>query len=216
MRYRDRDGLKEETLVWPASVLDVLRSFSARWARIYGWEEEDMTLWLLSGQRPRFAPLKVKIRYKNGSPLAVTLIAHPWLSAKTVQNNYLKLQRQLFGKDNYRLASRSLDVLRFVEGRTREEGKRPSFRKLLEEWNRERPEERFADLRNFARVYKDTLDRVAHHPFSLPPPKPLSLAAKRKRARRVAEAEGIIERFTAALKATEDSSPIERGDEGKS
>jgi len=75
---------------------------------------------------------------------------------------------------------------------------------------------KFADLRNFARVYKDTLDRVAHHPFSLPPPQPLSLAAKRKRARRVAEAEGIIERFTAALKATEDSSPIERGDEGKS
>ena len=61
---------------------------------------------------------------------------------------------------------------------------------------------------------KKQFEQDAHHPFSLPARKPLSFAAKRKRARKVAGAEGITERIASALKATEDSgSPIEQREE---
>ena len=202
LRYRDRDGLKEEMWVWPGSVLDVLRGFSARWAGRLGWQEEDMTLWLLCGRPPRFDSLTAKVRYKRGSPLTIELTVHPWVPAETVLENYRKIQRQLLGKENHRLKSRSLDVVRFVESRIREEGVRPSWRKLLERWNEEQPaEERFSDLRNFAPVYKDTMERVAHYAFYPPRRKPLSPAAKRKRDQRVAEAEVSKDRLVAKLEA---------------
>jgi hypothetical protein len=202
LRYRDRDGLKEEMWVWPGSVLDVLRGFGARWAGRLGWQEEDMTLWLLCGMPPRFDPLTAKVRYKRGSPLAVELTVHPWVPAETALENYRKIQRQLLGKENHRLKSRSLDVVRFVENCIREEGARPPWRRLLERWNEEHPaEERFSDLRNFARVYKDTMERVAHYAFYLPRRKPLSPAAKRKRDQRVAEAETSKDRLVAMLEA---------------
>jgi hypothetical protein len=206
LRYRDRDGLKVEMWVWPGSVLDVLRGFSARWAGRLGWQEEDATLWLLCGRPPRFDSLTAKVRYKRGSPLTIELTVHPWVPAETVLENYRKIQRQLLGKENHRLKSRSLDVVRFVESRIREEGVRPSWRKLLERWNEEQPaEERFSDLRNFARVYKDTMERVAHYAFYPPRRKPLSPAAKRKRDQRVAEAEASKDRLVAMLEA-----PIEK------
>src|SRR5918998_4722066 len=203
LRYRDRDGLKEEMWVWPGSVLDVLRGFSARWAGRLGWQEEDMTLWLLCGRPPRFDSLTAKVRYKRGSPLVVELTVHPWVPAETVLENYRKIQRQLLGKENHRLKSRSLEVVRFVENRIRQkEGVRPPWRKLMERWNEgHSAEERFLDLRNFVRVYKDTLERVAHYSFYLPRRKPWSPAAKRKRDKKVAEAEAFKHRVSTALEA---------------
>jgi hypothetical protein len=200
LRYRDTDGLKEAMWVWPGSVLDALRCFSARWAGRLGWKEEDMTLWLLCGRPPGFDPLAAKVRYKRGSPLAVELTVHPWVPAETVLENYRKIQRQLLGKENHRLKSRSLDVVRFVETCIREEGARPPWRKLLERWNKEHSdEERFLDLRNFVRVYKDTLDRVAHYSFDPPRRKPLSPAAKWKRDKKVSDAESFEDRLSTAL-----------------
>jgi len=201
LRYRDRDGLKEEMWVWPGSVLDTLRGFGARWAGRLGWEEEDMTLWLLCGRPPRFDPLTARVRYKRGSPLTAELTVHPWVPAETVLANYRKIQRQLLGKENHRLKSRSLEVVRFVETCIREEeGARPPWRELLKRWNEEHSaEERFLDLRNFARVYKDTLERVAHYSFYKPRRKPLSPAAKRRRDKKVAEAEDSKHRLVAAF-----------------
>ena len=152
---------------------------------------------------PRFDPLTAKVAYKRGSPLTVELTVHPWVPAETVLENYRKIQRQLLGKENHRLKSRSLEVVRFVENRIRQkEGVRPPWRKLMERWNEgHSAEERFLDLRNFVRVYKDTLERVAHYSFYLPRRKPLSPAAKRKRDKKVAEAEAFKHRFSIALEA---------------
>jgi hypothetical protein len=201
LRYRDRDGLKVEMWVWPGSVLDILRGFGARWAGRLGWEEEDMTLWLLCGRPPRFDPLTAKVRYKRGSPLTVELAVHPWVPAETVLANYRKIQRQLLGKENHRLKSRSLEVVRFVETCIREEeGARPPWRELLERWNEEHPaEERFFDLRNFARVYKDTLERVAHYSFDEPRRKPIVARGQEEERQKVAEAEASKHRLIAAF-----------------
>ena len=62
---------------------------------------------------------------------------------------------------------------------------------------------------------KKQFEQDAHPPFSLPVRKSLSLVAKRKRAPKIAEAEGITERFASTLNAAEDSGLIERGNESK-
>jgi hypothetical protein len=157
---------------------------------------------LLCGKPPRFDPVTAKVRYKVGRPLTVDLSVHPWVPSETVLENYRKIQRQLLGKENHRLKSRSLDVLRFVEGRTREEGARPPWRMLLKRWNEEQgtAKDRFRDLRNFARAYRETLERVAHYPFYLPRHNPSSPAAK-KRDKKIAEGEAFKERFVASLRA---------------
>jgi hypothetical protein len=111
------------------------------------------------------------------------------------------MQRQLLGQENHRLKQRSLDVVRFVEMCIRHEGRRPPWRKLLERWNKQHdPEESFGDVRNFQRVYKRTLDRVAHGNFYLPRPKPLSPAAKRKMDETVAQAKASEERILESLR----------------
>lgn len=188
LRYNDRDGLKEDMWVWPGSVLDSLRALGAHWTRVLGWEQEEMTMWLLTGNPPDRRPLRSKIRYKHGSPLTVTLEVHPWVSTDTVANNYRKIQRQLFGKDYRRLGSRSLAVLRFVEKRTRESGgRRPSWSSLMKEWNNQCPAEwSFTDRRNLSRRYKEALDAVAHSSFIMPA-RQVSPALRRKMERKNAE-----------------------------
>lgn len=170
LHYKDRDGLKEKMWVWPGSVLDVLRSTSSHWARILGWEEEEMTMWLLTGEPAEWNPLEAKVRYKTGKPLTVTLTIHPWMSAETVTRNYRKIQHQLFGRDNRPLQPRSLAVLRFVEGRIRQSGgERPSWARLVNEWNEQcRPEWQYENRSNLSRTYREALHSVAHSSFSVP------------------------------------------------
>ena len=162
LRYKDRDDLNEKIWVWPGSLLDTLRLLGAHWARMLGWAEEEMTMWLLTGKLPSHPPLVPKVSYKMGYP-TVTLAIYPWLSADTVARNYRKLQHKLFGKEHRPLRPRSLAVLRFVERRTRETGgHRPSWSQLLEEWNAQCPAEwRCTDRSNFSRTYRKAFETVA-------------------------------------------------------
>lgn len=200
LRYKDRDGLKEQMWVWPGSVLDSLGSISSRWARVLGWEEEDMTMWLLTGDPFKWNPLKAKISYKIGRPLTVSLTIHPWMSAETVARNYRKIQHHLSGQDNRPLQSRSLAVLRFVESRTKESGgERPSWAILVDEWNEQcRTEWRYDNRSNLARAYRDALHSVAHSSFFLPMRR-VSPAAERKAKRQNDEATASITRMLEAL-----------------
>lgn len=203
LRYKDRDGLKDEMWVWPGSVLDSLRSTGARWARALGWEQEDMTMWLLTGEPFEWNPLKARVSCKIGRPLTVSLAVHPWISANTVVRNYRKIQRQLFGRDNRPLRPKSLAVLRFVEKRAREVGgKRPSWSRLMDEWNSQyRAGWHYTDRRNLSRDYRKALDAVAHSSYYLPKRR-VSSAAKRKAERKNAEAHEAasrtLKRFRAA------------------
>lgn len=200
LRYKDRDGLEEEMWVWPGSVLDSLHSISSYWARVLGWKEEDMTMWLLTGEPSKWKPLEVKVRYKIGNPLTVSFTVHPWMSADTVARNYRRIQHQLLGRDNRPLQPRSLAVLRFVEGRVRQSGgERPSWARLLNEWNEQcRPKWRYENRSNLSRTYRKTLQSVAHSSFFLPMRR-MSPAAQRKANRLNDEATAAAKRILERL-----------------
>jgi len=187
LHYKDRDGLKEKMGVWPGSLLDDLRFLGAYWARILSWEEEEMTMWLLAGEPPKRRPLVPKVSYGVAGP-TVTLVIHPWLSADTVTRNYRKIQHKLFGRENRSLRPRSLAVLRFVESRTRAAGgQRPSWSRLLEEWNTECPAEwHSTDRSNLSRTYRKAFNTVARQSVYVLGRK-VSAAAKRKAEQETAE-----------------------------
>lgn len=196
LHYKDRDGLKEKMWVWPGSVLDSLNSIGSHWARMLGWEKEDMTMWLLTGEPVKWEPLEAKVSYKVGRPLTVTLTIHPWLSVDTVARNYRKFQNLLFRRENRPVKPRSLSVLRFVENRIKDcGGERPSWARLVDEWNKQcRTGWQYHNRSNLSRAYRETLDAVAHPSFFLPMRR-VSPAAKRKAKRLNDEARATTTRI---------------------
>lgn len=195
LRHKDRDDLKEKMWIWPGSVLDSLRSMSAHWAKLLGWEEEDMAMWLLSGKPPRFHPLMARAHSKGKGPLTVTLDIHPWVPAETVECNYRWIQNQLFGKEVRPPGERRLAVLRFVEQHIREHGERLSWAQLVKVWNQSCPKKwRFGDRSNFARAYRETLEVVEQRSIYMLRRKS-SDAAKRKAKKRREEKEAALKHF---------------------
>jgi hypothetical protein len=121
--YRDREGFKATVYVWPGSLLDHVRRFNAKWAKLYGWKEEDMLWVLLTGEAPQLNVLNLSVRYSLGNQAIITLTAAPWVSAEVVKKNYQKVQQQILIKDNQAIRLRSIRVLRFVERIIRQRGK---------------------------------------------------------------------------------------------
>lgn len=193
IKYTAREGDTEEFYVWPGSVLDSVRSFCSHWARIYGWPESETVLWFLSGRPPSLKPLSGKVSYRKGSPLRVTLEIQPWVSAETIYRNYRRWQKQIHG-DNYRNPGlRSLRIVRFVEHSIRQEGKRPSWQTLLERWNAAHSaKEQFSNRSNFARAYRDTIDKLLHEPFIMPFRKPLTPVLQAKMKKKAQEAHEAV------------------------
>jgi hypothetical protein len=168
LRYRDRDGVRQVTHIWPESVLDELRHRSRMVARMYGWEEEDVVWFFLTGDAPELNALRLNVRFTAGNLPTITITAAPWVSAETIKKNAHKVQSQVLLKGNYALSLRSIAVLRFVERNIRERGKRPPWPELKEGWNQERPEWRYQSYRGLRQTYYRTLEAVVYAPISLP------------------------------------------------
>ena len=183
LRYRAKDGLKDTVLVWPGSLLDYISRFTAKWARMYKWEEEDMLWALLTGEAPRLSALKVNVRHSLGNQTTITLAVAPWVGADVVEKNYRKIQRQVLVRGNH-APERSIAVLRFVERVIREEGKRPTWEKLWRRWNREKPHWAYKDYRGLRQAYERTLKKVVHATYRMPEAKPSPAAEERGEAMR--------------------------------
>jgi hypothetical protein len=157
-----------EVPVWPGSVLGILRNLSVALARHYVWQEDDACWFVLTGKTPMVSPLSWSTRRYGGRDFdhwVINLNVAPWISAETLVRFYRYLQRSRLGRSNRPLAERNVAVFRFViahlepqpdEIDTVVERKGaptsiissaevsvlggPSWRTLLERWNREHPE----------------------------------------------------------------------------
>jgi hypothetical protein len=192
LRYRDRDGLGEVAHIWPESVLDELRHRSSMLAEAYSWKEEDMVWFLLTGEPPQFSALTLRVRMAAGNLTTVTMTAAPWVSAKTIEKNFQKVQKQVLVKGNHALSLRSIAVLRFVERNIRERGKRPPWKELLDRWTREHPEWKYQDYRGLRQTYYRTLNAIVHAPVRLPESKP-SPRVQRRSSEALKRAKEIID-----------------------
>lgn len=167
--------------IWPSSVLGEVHGLAHKLAQGYPWHEEDALWFVLTGEMPIVSPIKMEQTFTDhfvdvvteaaeGDVLShtygtITLTVEPWMPATTVLRIYRAFQRQMLGGDNRELKDKSLTLLRFVIGHMDEQGRLPTWRILLKEWNMAYPQEAYGDeeqhVRNFARDYRNAEKAIA-------------------------------------------------------
>jgi hypothetical protein len=136
LEYINRAGEIDRIMVRVGSVLDRVRRVSETLAERYRWDNAEAVRFVLTGEQPIVLP----IRGKPGIRSVVLEIA-PYVSAKTVAQLYLQLQRRTGYNPQH--TSKGARVLRFVLDVIRVEGKKPAWSVLTQRWNDSHPEERY-------------------------------------------------------------------------
>jgi hypothetical protein len=155
----------------PGSLWSELHDLSTLLVELYGWREEEAGWFVLTGETPYIDPIAVSASlltgYRHSPPVwTVTMEVAPWVNAKTVTRIYREVQKQILQGDNSGTKLRNVAVLRFVTGQTATHGGRPSWRVLLERWNRRYPEghewhyTKTADPNQRVRNFKRDYDRA--------------------------------------------------------
>jgi hypothetical protein len=149
------------------SVLGELQRLGARLAERYGWQEAQAVWFLLTDQVPWVSPGSWRL-VTRFSPFAVRpvviLEVEPWLPAATVMDAYRRIQRQLgLGRNVGEKASTLVSFLADhtvvrLAGEPRLE--LPPWRRLMALWNESHPDQRYQDVRRFARDCQAALERV--------------------------------------------------------
>jgi len=188
----------------PTAASAALRGLASWWAKVYGWEQEDMAWTILTGEAPRLESLDVRVLYHGLRPTRIVMTAEHWLPAEAVERNFKETQRRLLGGDRRRPSVRSLAVLEFVEDQIRSEGTRPSWRELLRRWNAQFPNWSYEDAANFHRVYHRALGKVVHPSLRLIGGK-LSPAEQRRRQHQIEEAKAAEALLLRRLEAHEET-----------
>jgi hypothetical protein len=156
----DEHGKPHEKEVWPRSVLGRLRETSHMLAQAYEFNAAQAAWFILTDTPPRRAPLEgnvaVEVRRTHNDG-RVTLSMEPWVPADVVLQSYRDIQRDLLGRENRPLSLRNLAVLRSVLEDAREAARTnpgappPSRAQSMARWNREHPEETYAQEWQFNR-----------------------------------------------------------------
>jgi hypothetical protein len=183
-----------EVPVWPSSVLGILRKLSVALAGHYTWQEEDAAWFVLTGEEPMVSPLSWSTsRYgeRDFKHWVINLNVAPWISTETLANYYRYLQRSRLGRNNRPLSERNVAVFRFVIAHLEAQPDKvdaalawkgvptsiisrarpsvlgsPTWRTMLERWNRAHPEWEYTDVRLFSRDFYR-----AHKAISQPYPR---------------------------------------------
>jgi hypothetical protein len=178
LRFLDEDGQPQGILVEDRSVLEGLRRLSNYLAAEYPWQEEQATWFVLTGEPPALPAATGRVSRGSAAPYAeLTMSVQPWVPADTVRKFYSQLQGSVLASRPRALSERNLAVFRFVVGQqevkpssddaqasalTRQHPKlmklkQPSWRIMLERWNRqhhERHKWHYKSVRIFQRDFQ--------------------------------------------------------------
>lgn len=119
--------------VWPDSVLDELRAISERLAQDYHWDPAAATWFVLTGRMPWVRALDARTTTIGGefTDAFVSIKVLPWVSRKTVQQFYRRIQLNLECGGKNAGDTRAMEVFRFV---TREAGVRVAQTGKITKW----------------------------------------------------------------------------------
>jgi len=113
----------ERVRVWASSVLGELQRLASQLARKHPWQEDQATLFILTGITPLASTLRGGLRYSYGNGVAahkydsttIKLEVQSWVPVEEVAKAYHKLQREAHGGRKYRSPEdRNVEVFRFV------------------------------------------------------------------------------------------------------
>ncbi len=152
------EGRPIDAWYWNGSVIDDLMELDRvlREERHYPWTTFDGAWLVMTGEAPIVRPLTAAISRRMGSHsnrVTITMTVEPWVSVGTLASYYRQRQRELLRRHNRPISERRLVLVRFVLAQTDEQGEVPSWRVMMQEWNRAHPAWRYRDVRNMARDY---------------------------------------------------------------
>jgi hypothetical protein len=140
-------------------------------ARDYGWHREDSAWFVLTGDAPALRPLAVDVftaeSMYSPSYCRLTLHVAPWVPSEEVEKAFVWMRDQVRGAPGT-VGEQRLEVLRFVEAERAKHGQRPSFRTLLEIWNRKYPHWSYGDYRAFSKAYREAHKEVVSPEYRSP------------------------------------------------
>ena len=130
-----------------------LENLGRRLVSDYPWTLRDAVWFVITGEPPELAPLRVQTNGLDGTHI---LTFAPWISEKTIRRAY----RSVYDSDNRPLGHKSLSAFRFVDEHT-EVGCIPAWAELARRWNARHPENRFWDGSALKRAYERAEKRLA-------------------------------------------------------
>jgi hypothetical protein len=151
LHYVDQDGNVREH----APHSKELKALTEMLAQCCLWGDDDASWFVLTGSyTPPIATPTVDTRVAGieGGPEigTITLTVDPWLPAETVAEMYKKAQREMLDRKPHQVSRSRLRLLEFVESW----GEGNTWRECMDLWNVHNPEEKYKDLRNFRKAYR--------------------------------------------------------------
>ena len=151
------------------SVLDELSEVSTELSSLcQPWDEAEAAWFTLTGEYPTISGVRGRAHFTLTAAVNygnMILTVEPWVSADSVRQAYLDLQRQVLNRKNRSISERNLAVFRFVVGETLSlipgaqmwrfpSVRVPSWRTLCERWNNQVKQAwRYEDVRYFKRAF---------------------------------------------------------------
>ena len=145
-----------EAVCWSGSVLAVLHQLAVRdLGRRYRWEEGDAARFVLTGDAPPMAAIEGKVSVTiGGAHNTISLTVRPYVSPVRVAQFYRALQAGFDLRPRRPTSERNLNILAFVSDVINREGKRPTWRVLMDRWNAAHQDAQYAENRTFHRDYE--------------------------------------------------------------
>jgi hypothetical protein len=147
------DGRERRLQVYPGSVFDLLRRAAKGLAGQMGWGEADAVSFIVSGATPPVSPVTAIRRTWATGMEDVMVTGLAFVSRATVAEAFARATRSVTGGT---VGACAAALVAFVNRRTEENGgRRPPWRQLWTEWQRQRPSgcRPYREYPDFRRTY---------------------------------------------------------------
>jgi hypothetical protein len=172
LQYLDQEQVFHFLETWHESVFDFLQGHAKRLAKSFQWTEHRAVWFILTDEVPWMCPVEVGYQFQDTmdyTRLQVNFAVEPWVPDEVLLSIYRHNQREILGGPNRRLGPQPLALFRFVLAQEQQEGRRPSWRTLLERWNAahaEQPDWQYRRPEHMTTEYHRILSKLTRPHYS--------------------------------------------------
>lgn len=148
------------------STLEELRTISVRLAELYGWDEAEAALFVLTDRTPAVRRAAISLHVDPAIPTCtrVTLTIDPTMTVAEVAMHYQRVQGQLLGSHHRELSVKHIKLARWAIERSSE----TTWIRSMHDWNDAYPGWAYGNHRNFARDCNRERNRLLHPKIHAP------------------------------------------------
>ncbi|MHB0997757.1 MAG: hypothetical protein ACYC27_00810 [Armatimonadota bacterium] len=179
---RDEGNMITLDLYYDSKLLDIIE-VATDLAIEYRWDKPDAIWFLLTNKVPPIQALSITTNASDEDKLCnpIKIEAAPWITAKTVQDNYICELKKMDRKKNQQPGFRSMKLFKFVSEQILKYGERPTWESMFKQWNAscdsfEKPKGhkrtrsnnlRFTDINQMRNEYQRAKNIISRHGFTL-------------------------------------------------